>query len=122
VFAVPDADAIQGLPWLQGPDDRVEQVLRNWSQFDAMLDSAELEIDQLTLDQRGAWSMRLNKGTRVQLGRDQPAERLQRLMSSWGTLLIEHALPPVLVDLRYSNGFAVHWPKDSTDFAGNYPK
>jgi len=122
VFAVPDADAIQGLPWLQGPDDRVEQVLRNWSQFDAMLDAAELEIDQLALDQRGAWSMRLNKGTRVQLGRDQPAERLQRLMSSWETLLTEHALPPVLVDLRYSNGFAVHWPKDATDFAGNYPK
>jgi cell division protein FtsQ len=122
VFAVPDADEIQGLPWLQGPDDRVDQVLTNWSQFDAMLDAVELEIDQLVLDQRGAWSMRLNKGTRLQLGRDQPAERLERLMSSWAVLLNEHALPPVLVDLRYSNGFAVHWPKDAADFAGNYPE
>jgi cell division protein FtsQ len=122
VFAVPDADEIQGLPWLQGPDDRVDQVLTNWSQFDAMLDAAELEIDQLTLDQRGAWSMRLNKGTRLQLGRDQPLERLERLMSSWAVLLNEQALPPVLVDLRYSNGFAVHWPKDAADFAGNYPE
>jgi cell division protein FtsQ len=87
-----------------------------------MLDAVELEIDQLVLDQRGAWSMRLNKGTRLQLGRDQPAERLERLMSSWAVLLNEHALPPVLVDLRYSNGFAVHWPKDAADFAGNYPE
>ena len=122
VFAVPDADEIQGLPWLKGPDDRVDQVLTNWSQFDAILDAAELEIDQLALDQRGAWSMRLDKGTRLQLGRDQPVERLERLMSSWGILLIERALPPVLVDLRYSNGFAVHWPKDAADFAGNYPE
>jgi cell division protein FtsQ len=122
VFAVPDADEIQGLPWLQGPDDRVDQVLTNWSQFDAMLDAVELEMDLLTLDQRGAWSMRLDKGTRLQLGRDQPVERLERLMSSWAVLLSEHALPPVLVDLRYSNGFAVHWPKDAADFAGNYPE
>jgi cell division protein FtsQ len=122
VFAVPDADEIQGLPWLQGPDDRVDQVLTNWSQFDAMLGAGGLEIDQLVLDQRGAWSMRLNKGTRLQLGRDQPAERLERLMSSWSVLLNEQALPPVLVDLRYSNGFAVHWPKDAADFAGNYPE
>jgi cell division protein FtsQ len=122
VFSVPDADEIQGLPWLQGPDERVDQVLASWSLFDSMLDPAELEIEQLTLDQRGAWSMRLNKGTRLQLGRDHPAERLERLMSSWQTLRSEQALPPVLVDLRYSNGFAVHWPKDAADFAGNYPE
>jgi len=119
VFAVPDADEIQGLPWLKGPDERLDLVLTNWSQFDAMLDSAELQIDQLTLDQRGGWSMHLDKGTRLQLGRDQPVERLRRLISGWGILLSEHELPPVLVDLRYSNGFAVHWPKDATDFAGN---
>jgi cell division protein FtsQ len=122
VFAVPDADSIQGLPWLRGPEERVDQVLANWSLFDSMLDPAELEIEELILDQRGAWSMRLNKGTRLQLGRDQPAERLERLMSSWGTLLSEHTMPPVVVDLRYSNGFAVHWPKDAADFAGNYPE
>jgi cell division protein FtsQ len=118
VFAAPEADEIQGLPWLNGPDERVDQVLDNWARFNAMLDSAELEIDQLTLDQRGAWSMRLNKGTELQLGRDQADERLQRLMSSWETLLYERALPPVRVDLRYTNGFAVHWPKDATDIVG----
>lgn len=118
VFAAPDADEIQGLPWLNGPDERLELVLDQWTRFNLMLDSAGLEIDQLTLDERGAWSMRLNKGTRLALGRDQANERLERLMKSWEVLLYEHDLPPVRVDLRYTNGFAVHWPKDATDFVG----
>ncbi|MGH8034946.1 MAG: cell division protein FtsQ/DivIB, partial [Lysobacterales bacterium] len=69
------------------------------------------------LDARGAWSLRLNKGTRINLGRDQATERLARLMNSWSTLLYEHELPPVRVDLRYSNGFAVDWPAVADDFA-----
>ncbi|HLF29562.1 MAG TPA: cell division protein FtsQ/DivIB [Xanthomonadales bacterium] len=117
VFAVPDADEIQGLPWLHGPDERLDQVLEHWTKFNLMLDAAGLEIDQLTLDERGAWSMRLDKGTHLSLGRDHAVERLARLMHSWSTLLYERDLPPVRVDLRYSNGFAVHWPKDAADIA-----
>ena len=118
-FEAPDADEIQGLPWLHGPDDRLVEVLEEWERFDAMLASLELEIQQLVLDQRGAWSMVLNNGTRVELGRDQPTERLERLMASWRPLLRERALPPVEVDLRYTNGLAVRWPADAADFAGN---
>ena len=118
VFGAMEADEIQGLPWLSGPDEQLDQVIENWSRFNAMLDPAGLEIEKLTLDQRGAWSLQLNKGTRLQLGREDASERLERLMNSWGTLLYQHKLPPVLVDLRYANGFAVRWPKDAADFAG----
>jgi len=118
-FKAAEADEIQGLPWLNGPEDQVALVLEHWLRFNSMLESAALEIDQLTLDQRGAWSLRLNRGTALQLGREDASERLERLMNSWETLMFEHDLPPVLVDLRYTNGFAVRWPQSSADFAGN---
>jgi len=118
VFAAAEADEIQGLPWLYGPDEQVNQVLEHWSRFDLMLDSAALEIEQLTLDPRGTWSVQLNKGTRLSLGREDASERLERLMNSWETLLLGHDLPPVAVDLRYTNGFAVQWPKGAADFVG----
>ena len=118
VFPAPEADEIQGLPWLEGPDGQLDLVLAQWEKFNLMLDAAGLEINRLTLDKRGSWSMRLNRGTELQLGRDQAQERLERLMISWRTLLREHDLPPVRIDLRYTNGFAVHWPKDVTDFVG----
>jgi len=117
VFAAPEADEIQGLPWLSGPDERLGQVLENWVKFNLMLDIRGLEIDQLKLDERGAWTMRLNKGTSLSLGREHAEERLQRLMSSWETLIYERGLPPQNVDLRYTNGFAVLWPRDMAEVA-----
>lgn len=117
-FKAAEADEIQGLPWLNGPDDQVAEVLDHWLRFNSMLEPAGLEIDQLTLDQRGAWSLRLNRGTALQLGREDSSERLERLMNSWETLMSERDLPPAVVDLRYTNGFAVRWPQDAADFAG----
>lgn len=112
-FSVPEADGLQGLPWLSGPQDQLGQVLKNWTKFNDELASAGLEIQQMTLDQRGAWSMVLNNGTNVHLGRDATWERLQRLMSSWNALLQGQMAPPHDVDLRYTNGFAVLWPHES---------
>ena len=76
-----------------------------------------LEITQIALDGRGAWSLVLNNGTRVQLGRDETVERLERLLASWEPLMREQELPPLDVDLRYTNGFAVMWPSAADENA-----
>jgi len=118
-FTAAEADEIQGLPWLNAPDGQVPAVLEHWSRFNSMLDSAALEISRLTLDRRGAWSLQLTTGTELQLGRENAYERLERLMTSWEALMFEHNLAPVVVDLRYTNGFAVRWPAGGAEFAGN---
>ena len=118
-FSVPEADGLRGLPWLYGPEDRLDQVLKHWTEFNDELAPAGLEIQQMTLDQRGSWSMVLNNGTSVHLGRDAAWERLQRLMSGWNALLQGQMAPPRDVDLRYTNGFAVLWPPESGKQAGN---
>ena len=117
-FTVPDADEIQGLPWLSGPQDQLGQVLKNWTIFNDELLSAGLEIQHMTLDQRGSWSIVLNNGTGLHLGRDAVWERLQRLMAAWDVLLQGQMGPPSDVDLRYTNGFAVLWPRESGKRAG----
>jgi cell division protein FtsQ len=110
-FTVPEADELQGLPWLEGPDARLPEVLRTWVGLDELLTPVGLEIVHIKLDNRGSWSMVLDNGTRVQLGRDSTVERLERLLASWGQLMRERADPPLDVDLRYTNGFAVSWPQ-----------
>ena len=117
-FAVPEADGIQGLPWLSGPENQLGQILDSWTTFNDELAPAGLEIEQLKLDQRGAWSLVLTNGTTVHLGREAAYERLQRLMSSWNALLEDQVAPPSDVDLRYSNGFAVNWLRKSDELAG----
>ena len=110
VFEVPEADDLQGLPRLEGPDERLREVLQTWVGLDEMLMPLGLEITQIALDGRGAWSLVLNNGTRVQLGRDETVERLERLLAGWEPLMREQEVPPLDVDLRYTNGFAVMWP------------
>ena len=110
-FSVPEADGIQGLPWLQGPQERLDEVLRIWSEFSELLMPMGLEVSGLKLDSRGAWAMDLSNGTHVQLGRNSARERLQRLLASWDSLMRDQATPPQDVDLRYTNGFAVLWPQ-----------
>ena len=117
-FSVPEADGIQGLPWLTGPDDRLDEMLDSWAGFSEMLAPTGLEISKLELDQRGAWAMELNNGTRVQLGRESAQERLQRLLVSWDSLMFEQAIPPRDVDMRYTNGFAVLWPQHAETVKG----
>ena len=112
VFSVPEADEIQGLPWLLGSDERLADVLDSWSEFSELLTPIGLEINRLELDRRGAWSMELNNGTSVQLGRDFARDRLHRLLASWDSLMRQQPVPPSDVDLRYTNGFAVLWPQD----------
>lgn len=111
-FPVSEADEIQGLPWLQGPEERLDEVLLNWSGFSDLLAPIGLEISGLRLDTRGAWSLELSNGTHVQLGRDLARERLMRLLASWDSLMKEQVTPPQDVDLRYTNGFAVLWPQN----------
>lgn len=110
-FTVPEADGIQGLPWLQGPDERLQEVLTTWVDYSDLLLALGLEISSLKLDRRGAWSMVLSNGTRVRLGRQAPGERFRRLLSSWDSLLEEQGSPPQDIDMRYTNGFAVLWPQ-----------
>jgi cell division protein FtsQ len=117
-FSVPEADTIQGLPWLSGPDGRLDEVLETWGGINEMLVPLGLEIARLSLDRRGAWSMVLDNGTQVQLGRDSTGERLQRLLVGWEPLVKQRGVAPLDIDLRYSNGFAVMWPQDLEQDAG----
>lgn len=114
IFRVPEAHSLQGLPWLEGQDQRFEEVLERWTEYNAALAVHGLEIARLKQDKRGSWEMTLTNSTRVHVGRDATQARLTRLLESWPVLIHEREVPPQSVDLRYTNGIAVNWqqPED----------
>lgn len=121
-FEVPGADEIQGLPWLSGPATQLEHVFSTWKEFNTELMPTGLEIERIRLDPRGAWLLELNNGTQVHIGREQARSRLQTLVKSWPGLMQGKDLPPLGIDLRYTNGFAVRWPDIPARLAGTYGK
>ena len=121
-FTVPAANEIQGLPWLESPQSQLELVFENWKIFDDKLEIIGQQIDRLTLDPRGSWSARLSGGTVVKFGKGDIYKNLDMLVSTWAGLMQGQATPPVSVDLRYTNGFAVLWPQNIEVIAGEYGK
>ena len=119
-FTVPSADDIQGLPWLQGPDAQLDLVFESWKKFDDKLVLIGQQVERLTLDPRGSWSARMSGGTEVKLGKGDVYKNLDMLVSTWAGLMQGQALPPVSIDLRYTNGFAVQWPQNTDAVAGTY--
>ena len=119
-FSVPSAREIQGLPWLESPEGQMELVFENWKKFDDRLVLIGQQVERLTLDPRGSWSARLSGGTEVRFGKGDIFKNLDMLVSTWAGLMQGQAVPPVSMDLRYTNGFAVLWPQNIDAIAGNY--
>lgn len=119
-FSVPSSNLIQGLPWLESPQGQWELVFANWQKFDNRLELIGQQIDRLTLDARGSWSARLSGGTEVRFGKGDVFKNLDMLVATWSGLMQGQPLPPVSIDLRYTNGFAVLWSKNIDAIAGEY--
>ena len=119
-FTVPSAKEIQGLPWLESPSGQLDLVFENWKKFDDKLEAIGQQVDRLTLDPRGSWSAHLTGGTEVRLGKGEIFRNLDILVSTWAGLMQGQDLPPVSVDLRYTNGFAVLWSQNIKVMAGEY--
>ena len=67
-----------------------------------------LQVAELTVNERGAWSIRFAEGLEVAVGRDEVDLRLQRLARYLQTIRQLRGMPES-VDLRYRHGMAILW-------------
>ena len=99
----------KSLPQLDGPDARVADVVALYNQARDQLANAG-GVRSVVLDRRGSWSIILNNGTDVVLGRNDPLPRLQRFAPLLPRLATQHPGQRLArADLRYTNGFSLVW-------------
>jgi len=108
VFEVSGNVSMQGMVELEGPEARREEVLEHWTHMRRRLALVGLDIERLAVDERGAWTMELDSGKRLSLGREHIHERLQRYVRVHDQLRSQ-GRPIAGVDLRYPNGLSVRW-------------
>jgi len=111
VFSPEKKSYPEDLPVLSGPEGTEKNVLKNYIIFNADLQVLGLNINELQLDKRRAWSLRLDDGTFLDLGRMQVNDRMQRFISIYKDYIAAQKSDIDIVDLRYTNGFAVRWKK-----------
>lgn len=99
------------LPQLSGPAGSEKDVLARYWQLRKWFEPLNLMPEEVALSNRYAWSVKLNNGTTVELGREQDGhtlkDRVQRLIVVHPKLMQIANGKIESVDMRYSNGLAV---------------
>ena len=101
-----------GLPSLAGPPGSAQRVLAQFNALREALGPVGLSVTGLTLDQRRAWTVALDGGGRIRLGREKTKARIDRLVRAWPQIPKAQARQVAAIDLRYPNGFALRWQQD----------
>jgi cell division protein FtsQ len=115
--AVMSAPPAATMPVLLGPPGIAPEVLGNYQQAEEMLRPIGRVPHALNISPRLAVQLRLDDGMIVELGRQQPKtairQRLERFVEYYPSLLAvvrqrsRGAAQPLIVDMRYPNGFAL---------------
>ena len=108
-FSIPDNDKLRELATIHGPDGYEKQVLQYWHDIAPWLGARQLQLQQLSLDQRLVWHAELENGLDVILGRDQLNDRLKKLAVVNDKVIKPYHRYIEAIDLRYHDGFSVRW-------------
>ena len=109
--------AFPALPSLAGPAGSEDEVARRYLAVRGQLAEANLTLESLAMDERGAWRLVLGGGQEVRLGRRDIDERLARFFAVVAPALAGEMQRVRYVDLRYTNGFAVGWVAPRAELA-----
>ncbi|KQO00068.1 MULTISPECIES: cell division protein FtsQ/DivIB [Stenotrophomonas] len=108
LFATPHGLENAPLPELDGPDSKTAEVVELYNESRALFAPAGVDVRALAMDARGSWSLALDNGTEVIVGRDDARSRLGRFVRVLPQLT-RTQVPIVRADLRYTNGFTLSW-------------
>ncbi|MDB5762695.1 MAG: FtsQ-type protein [Herminiimonas sp.] len=99
------------LPEFAGPDGSEKEVVARFQDLHEWFAPANLAPDSVQLSSRYAWTVKLNNGMTVELGREQSREtlkaRVERLVGIYPQLVARLQDRIESVDMRYPNGLAL---------------
>ena len=100
------------LPEFSGPDGSEKEVVARFRELQEWFTPIKLTPDAVRLSRRYAWSVKLNNGISVELGREQSRttlkERVERLVGIYPQLVARLQDRIESVDMRYPNGLALN--------------
>ncbi len=106
-----EAEEDGALPEFFGPDGSEKEVIERFLQMRQWLSAINLAPESVQLSRRYAWTVKLNNGMSVELGREQDSgtlkSRVDRLIEIYPQLVARLQDRIESVDMRYPNGMAL---------------
>ena len=101
------------LPEFDGDVNEQKVMFEQYENFNNQLKPLRLRIIRLQYSPRGAWSMMLNNGIEVRLGKDEISTRMARFVQAFPRQLQAKAQYIDYVDMRYKDAFATRLRSDA---------
>lgn len=106
----PDKNTIPAnLPLLEGPEMSQVLMLERFHYLKERLESVNLSVAKLSLDDRRSWKFITADELAVVLGKNNFNDRVERFVNQAIPGLGEKINDTEQIDMRYPNGFAVRW-------------
>lgn len=96
-------------PVFSGEPGTGKIMVKHFNEFNAILKPLGLTVAELEYSPRSAWTVGLDNGISVRLGRENETKRLQRFAEMWPGILRAQQGNLAYVDMRYRDGFAVRY-------------
>ena len=109
LFTANARHAFPELPTFIGPPGSEQEVVAFYRSSRGRLAEANMMLDSLHLNARGAYTLVLAGGQQIRLGRRDMERQLETFFEIAAPALVERFDEVDYVDLRYANGFAVGW-------------
>lgn len=110
IFNLPASESGKGdYVLLYGPQGSQKEVLKELANFQSTLATNKLKLKSLSMTARHAWQIILDNDTRIELGKKDVLERLNRFLELYPLLQQTTDKRVDYVDLRYTSGAAVGW-------------
>lgn len=97
------------LPNFQGSADNAQEMLINYTKFNQILASKNLQVETIKVTDRHSWLITLDNGIQIELGREEILQRLDRFVQIYDTIFASTHKKAQYVDMRYPNAMAVRW-------------
>ncbi|GAB3378785.1 cell division protein FtsQ/DivIB [Lysobacter fragariae] len=111
-----------GLPQFDGPETRTAEVVELYNQAREQFAKVGINVIEVVQDPRGSWSLGLDNGARVVVGRSEARARIARFVRLLPQMLTQNTQQLARADLRYTNGFALTWKPAPAQAPANAPQ
>ncbi len=101
------AKYVGNLPEFDGTAVAQQHMLEQYTMLNSQLSTLRLKILRLQYSPSAAWSMILDNGIEIRLGRDNIHTRILRFVENYHTQILPHVAHLDYIDMRYNNAFAV---------------
>ncbi len=97
------------LPVIEGNEGGEVTLVEHLTVINQALTRYQFQVEGIKVNERQAWTLKLDNAMQIKLGRHAPMDKFYRFMGAVQLLGYEQLQNMAVADLRYPNGFAIQW-------------